>query len=82
MKHKEEYTPWYPANISPSVPGVYQVKICGMIGYAYWNGRKFGWRSFDVKTAFYDRNRPTNAGDTAVWRGLTRQSAMEIRNEI
>jgi hypothetical protein len=82
MKPQYTHTPWYPADVPPSVPGMYEVKSEYGYYYSYWNGKKFGYRAMDISRAFEYRDKLTHAGDTAIWRGLTRQSAMEIRNEI
>lgn len=83
--NKEEYTPWYPSDVHPSVPGVYQVQLAhfpASVFYAYWNGKKFGYRVALRDMAFQAlkrRDDRTYAGDFAIWRGLTKQSFLMMK---
>lgn len=65
-------TPWYPTDVKPVRPGVYEVdvRILGYASmYAYWDGAKWGWRQHTVVAA--DRNRDTHgASQNKKWRDV------------
>lgn len=65
---------WFPHYVLPAHIGVYEVDDCdGLDGpwYAYWDGKKFGYRSWIGPDAAYSmRNDPTSCRETAQWRGL------------
>lgn len=61
-------TPWFPASVKPVRVGVYRVESGGW--YAYWNGRKFGWRDLTPSKAYANRNEATLCTKLASWCGL------------
>lgn len=67
-------TPWFPADVKPARKGVYQVSDCfwaDRVGYAYWNGRRFGFRAADDPSmAHLHRNSLTLFPERTSWRGL------------
>jgi len=78
-------TPWFPPEVHPSVPGVYEVKMNECFTYySDWDGKKFGYRIvtylYDdpVKEAIRLRNKLTYAGDENVWRGLTKETFHQL----
>ncbi len=63
-------TPWFPKNVVPVRPGVYQVQHGAGYFFAYWNGKDFGWRDRDSVGAYERRFAATAAERLAPWRGL------------
>lgn len=76
-----ERTEWYPEEILPSVPGVYEVKseLAAVVFHSYWNGERFCYRVLGFNKAMHLRNKPTRARPTATWRGLTKQSFLMMK---
>ena len=76
---KPKLTPWFPAHVKPARVGVYEVDDQdGMIGpwYAYWNGRRFGWRSWKgPQEAYESRFDSIGLDERAIWRGLAEDPA-------
>lgn len=69
---KENLTPWFPAKVKPIHIGVYEVDMfSGKSIYAYWDGKKFGYRTFgSQQRAFEQRNMATSCPALTTWRGL------------
>lgn len=38
---EQRLTPWFPGEVKPARPGVYQQKFKGKIGYQFWNGTRW-----------------------------------------
>lgn len=67
-------TGWYPKDVAPVRRGVYEVRdeaIGCTTNYAYWDGKKFGFRVFaNQRKAFECRSLPTCLPPRAEWRGI------------
>ena len=73
-----KYTPWMDESTKPSRVGMYQILTVNRlqshdyfarIQYAYWDGRRWGWRCASNYQAFLDRD--LDGGVQALcWRGL------------
>ena len=69
----ENLTPWFPAKVKPVHEGVYEVDDKdGMTGtwYAFWDGKKFGYRTQNTDISFSTRYCETNCAKRVSWRGL------------
>lgn len=63
-------TEWFPSGVKPARRGVYEVEsIFGGRGFAYFNGRIWGWRRGTVIDATLWKNRDDASQDKR-WRGL------------
>jgi len=71
---KQKLSAWFPKHIVPVRVGVYQVKESKDYGrkpwYAYWDGKKFGYRALSVDDAFELRWQMTMLPAQCKWRGL------------
>lgn len=78
-----QLTDWFPADVKPVRKGVYQVRDSGgyaislTVGFAYWDGNKFGFRAFmprtdtgNIERAYDLRTLPTSWPALVPWRGL------------
>ena len=73
-----DFTDWFPAEVTPTREGVYEVADDGggpldrLRWYAYWNGKRFCYRtSFDdPQQAFERRDFDTKLPALTKWRGL------------
>jgi hypothetical protein len=68
-------TQWFNKDQKPSRVGVYEVDDADCRGesvkwFAYWNGDKFGYRTFDAPDALILRKEPTALPRLTQWRGL------------
>ena len=67
-------TPWFPETVKPMRVGVYQVKLDWFNPrdwYAYWNGKRFCYRSSTgPDDALRARYCETALPRIAIWRGL------------
>ena len=73
MKYKDEdLTPWFPADVKPVRPGVYRVKYFGDCGYAFWDGKRWGWAQLSIRKAIVEAE-PSTAAQEKVWRGLNKE---------
>jgi hypothetical protein len=76
---KPKLTPWFPAHVVPVRIGVYEVDDeDGIDGpwYAYWDGRKFGFRCWKgPQEAFNYRYDKTYLSEFSKWRGLAEDPA-------
>ena len=72
MKYKDEdLTPWFPADVKPVRPGVYEVQtITGR--FAYFDGYSWGWSFATKREAERDRD-PWYAMQKKLWRGLNKE---------
>ena len=72
-------TPWFPADVKPVRPGVYQRKAPGIgdecAGYCCWTGSFWGKFSPFISDAVIKSDRPTIYTDD-VWRGLAEDHAV------
>ena len=69
-------TPWYPPEVKPVRKGVYEVReeVFGKwTVFAYWNGKRFGYRETESIRAYDKRDHPTGLSATAPWRGLAEE---------
>lgn len=71
MRPEEETTDWYPGGAKPVHIGVYQKRLPGWKGYAYWNGKHWGYWAMDCSIAYELRRRVSKFQDVA-WRGLSK----------
>ncbi len=66
-------TEWFPSDVKPARRGVYCVMSAhDDLGYAYFNGRLWGWRVRSVREANLDR-RTDGADQEKRWRGLAKK---------
>lgn len=70
-------SPWFEQGFRPVRVGVYEVKDIngywvGTTRYAYWNGRRFGWRSQEIKQAFENKGESTILPAFVTWRGVVK----------
>jgi hypothetical protein len=65
-------TGWFPPEISPRYEGVYRLNEPWFADgvYAYWNGRRFGYRTMTVAEAYRNQGAATTLSPRAAWRGL------------
>jgi hypothetical protein len=66
-------TPWFPGNVKPVRPGVYQ-QMCGFnrdVGYQYWDGKVWGLWSRTIEGARHDGWPASPQNDP--WRGLAEE---------
>jgi hypothetical protein len=80
---EQKLTPWFDAAVPPWEPGVYEMQVGTGRCFAYWNGTRFGYRTFTVRhpteedvreavsDAFLLRNAETCLPETSIWRGLS-----------
>ena len=61
-------TPWFPADVKPAYPGVYQVKEPGFVWYRRWDGERWycGGPTVDMAATV---EMPYSFGGNP-WRGL------------
>ena len=72
-----DMTPWFPKEVPPHHPGVYQAdwikpnKSASYFWYAYYDGKVWGWLDLSVEKAEreYFAN-PNRRHPRLVWRGL------------
>lgn len=66
-------TEWFPSYVKPARRGVYCVMSAqDDLGYAYFDGRLWGWREGSVRSA--NRMRETGGADQEKrWRGLAKK---------
>lgn len=65
-------TPWFPADVKPARPGVYEVKACrGSTWYRRWNGLIWFIGDYSVSYAAKEQA-PTFI--RSPWRGLTKET--------
>ena len=73
MSKELQLTPWFPENVKPARPGVYETQMTGVEppyghGYSHWNGERWSDTS---KTRRIPAWKKTAIGwPTKVWRGL------------
>ncbi len=73
MRYKDEdLTPWFPADVKPVRPGVYEVQMTTG-RFAYFDGQRWGWSFRTKREADTDRDH-RNAAQDKVWRGLNKES--------
>lgn len=67
-----ELTPWFPPELKPRRPGIYQRNYMWDPSYAYFDGQKWGFASFCVQKV----KKPTRLDysfEVLPWRGLARE---------
>jgi len=64
-------TEWYPGDVKPARPGVYETRIKGDIRqwFQHWNGEYFGYSSPSTFGAYASRS-SKSIFDFCEWRGL------------
>jgi hypothetical protein len=75
---KQKFSPWFEATKEdqPVNIGVYEVVPVSTFGkawFAYWNGRRFGYRTNTPVDAFAFRKASTGASKLARWRGVLKE---------
>lgn len=78
---EKDLTPWFPASVKPARKGVYEVDSTSDRAFSYWNGTRFGWRTWmfnhisiesAVSDAFCMRHAETCLAERERWRGLNK----------
>jgi hypothetical protein len=67
----KQMTQWYPSNIKPVRPGVYETTYTGG-SYCYFDGKRWGWANPTVRKANKDRD-TRGAYQAKEWRGFTKE---------
>ena len=71
---KPKLTPWFHADVKPVHVGVYETRDedFHLAHYQFWDGKKWGLYSFDVKKAYKGR-KVNSCYQFVEWRGLAEQ---------
>lgn len=77
MSAEAKVTPWFPADVKPVRPGVYErdMESVGLRGYgqwSHWDGERWGGYGADKKIAMRNAESPS-AYQSIPWRGLARK---------
>jgi hypothetical protein len=62
-------TDWFPPQVMPVHIGVYPVKYFGDFGYAYFDGKRWGWAVPSPAQALKEKN-TKGAGQDKQWCGF------------
>ncbi|TQK01146.1 hypothetical protein [Herbaspirillum sp. SJZ107] len=77
-----QVTEWYPVDVEPARPGLYQVLLerqAGTVEYANWNGAEWSLKAptANASSSIHPRMN-AGTGDIKSWRGLTEAGAMAL----